>query len=61
MKYVAPSNALLTMSWLARLRRGRQAEAAREHARLSAWESEGGSQPPRPTSATAPTPPAART
>jgi hypothetical protein len=61
MKYVVPSNALLTMSWLARLRRSRQAEAAREHARLSAWESEGGSQPVRPTSATAPTPPATRT
>jgi hypothetical protein len=57
----APSNVLLTMSWLARLGRRRQAEAAREHARLSAWESEGGSQPTRPRSATAPTSPAART
>ena len=39
----APSNALLTMSWLARQRRGRHAAAAREHARLNVWESEGGS------------------
>ena len=38
----APSNAVLTMSWLARIRRGVQAEEARESARVKLWEYEGG-------------------
>jgi hypothetical protein len=57
----APSNALLTMSWLARLHRGRKAAAAREHARLGVWESEGGSLPPRAPGGAEPTVPATRT
>jgi hypothetical protein len=39
----APSNAALTTSWLARLRRGVHAERKREHARIKLWEYEGGS------------------
>ena len=57
----APSGALLTMSWLARLHRGRQAAAARVHARLHVWESEGGSLPPRAAGVIAPEVPATRT
>jgi hypothetical protein len=38
-----PSNAMLTMSWLARLGRGMRAERARERARINTWEYEGGS------------------
>ena len=49
----AESDAVLTMSWLARLQRGKQAEKSRERARLHLWEFEGGSlcalshRPPR--------------
>ena len=39
----AASEASLTMSWLARLQRGKQAEKSRERARIHLWEFEGGS------------------
>ena len=41
--FPAASDASLTMSWLARLQRGRQAEKSRERARIHLWEFEGGS------------------